>query len=59
MSHIVQDILVKRLEIYMKHEDAEYIWDKILETGKDMGIKPAGLGARDISDLKPLTPLWQ
>ena len=45
-------------EIYMKHEDAEYIWDKILETGKDMGIKPAGLGARDTLRFEANLPLY-
>jgi len=45
-------------EIYMKHEDAEYIWDKILEAGKDMGIKPAGLGARDTLRFEANLPLY-
>jgi aminomethyltransferase len=34
-------------EIYFKNEDAEKIWDAIFEAGKDFGIKPIGLGARD------------
>jgi aminomethyltransferase len=34
-------------EIYCRNEDAEEIWDKIFEAGKDAGIKPAGLGSRD------------
>jgi aminomethyltransferase len=34
-------------EIYCKNEDAGKFWDAILEAGKDEGIKPAGLGARD------------
>jgi aminomethyltransferase len=34
-------------EIYFKNEDAEKIWDAIFEAGKEFGIKPIGLGARD------------
>lgn len=34
-------------ELYFKNEDAEKIWDAIFEAGKEFGIKPIGLGARD------------
>ena len=34
-------------ELYFKNEDAEKIWDAIFEAGKEYGIKPIGLGARD------------
>lgn len=34
-------------EIYMANEDAEKIWNAVFEAGKDFGIKPIGLGARD------------
>lgn len=34
-------------EIYCKNEDALKIWNAIFESGKDLGIKPIGLGARD------------
>ncbi|MFM9944735.1 MAG: glycine cleavage system aminomethyltransferase GcvT [Bacteroidia bacterium] len=34
-------------EIYMKNDDAEHFWNAILEAGKEFGIIPAGLGARD------------
>lgn len=34
-------------EIYVKNEYARQVWDKIFEAGKDLGIKPIGLGARD------------
>lgn len=34
-------------EIYMKNEHAEKIWDAIMEVGKEFGIMPIGLGARD------------
>jgi aminomethyltransferase len=34
-------------EIYFKNEDAKKIWNSIFEAGKEMGIKPIGLGARD------------
>lgn len=34
-------------ELYFNNEDAEKIWKKIMEAGESMGIKAAGLGARD------------
>jgi aminomethyltransferase len=34
-------------EIYVKNENAESVWKAIFEAGKDFGIKPIGLGARD------------
>lgn len=34
-------------EIYFKHDDAKQIWDRVMEAGKDYGIKPIGLAARD------------
>lgn len=34
-------------EIYFENGHAEKIWDAIFEAGKEYGIKPIGLGARD------------
>ncbi len=34
-------------EVYVDRTNAPYIWDMIFEAGKDIGIKPIGLGARD------------
>jgi aminomethyltransferase len=34
-------------EVYVAPTDAPRIWRKLLEVGKDFGIVPAGLGARD------------
>lgn len=34
-------------EILFENKYAEFLWDKILESGKEFGIKPIGLGARD------------
>ncbi|HQL37316.1 MAG TPA: glycine cleavage system aminomethyltransferase GcvT [Bacillota bacterium] len=45
-------------EIYMKHEDSGHVWDKILETGKDKGVKPAGLGCRDTLRFEANLPLY-
>lgn len=45
-------------EIYMKHEDAGQIWDKILEAGKSRGAKPAGLGCRDTLRFEANLPLY-
>ncbi|MFC4874755.1 glycine cleavage system aminomethyltransferase GcvT [Negadavirga shengliensis] len=34
-------------ELYVKNEDAIQVWNAIFEAGKDLDIKPIGLGARD------------
>jgi aminomethyltransferase len=34
-------------EIYVANEHAEKVWNAIMEAGKEYGIKPIGLGARD------------
>lgn len=34
-------------EIYFENEHAETIWNAVFEAGKEFGIKPIGLGARD------------
>jgi len=34
-------------EIYMANEDAAHIWNAVFEAGKEYGIKPIGLAARD------------
>ena len=34
-------------ELYVKAKDAERVWQAVQEAGRDHGLKPAGLGARD------------
>jgi aminomethyltransferase len=34
-------------EIYIPNESAERVWSAVMEAGKDFGIEPIGLGARD------------
>ncbi len=34
-------------EIYCKNDEVEQIWNRVFEAGKDFGIKPIGLAARD------------
>lgn len=34
-------------EIYFPNNDAEKIWNAVMEAGKDFGIEPCGLAARD------------
>jgi len=34
-------------ELYFSVDKAEEVWGKLLEVGKDFGLKPVGLGARD------------
>lgn len=51
----VEDIIISAtgytgsggFEIYFKNEHADLMWKKIFDAGKDFGIKPIGLGARD------------
>lgn len=45
-------------EIYMSHEDAPGIWEKILEAGKPEGVLPVGLGARDTLRFEASLPLY-
>jgi len=34
-------------EIYCKNSEVKHVWDRIFEAGKEFGIKPIGLAARD------------
>ena len=34
-------------EIYCKNSEVEQVWNKVMEAGKEYGIKPIGLAARD------------
>lgn len=46
------------VELLIKNIDAEFIWDKLLEYGKDFNIKPIGLGARDTLRLEAALHLY-
>ena len=46
------------VEILVKNEFAEYLWDRLLGAGKDYGIKPIGLGARDTLRLEAALHLY-
>ena len=45
-------------ELYCKSSDAEALWEKLLEAGKDPGLIPCGLGARDTLRLEASMPLY-
>ncbi len=45
-------------EIYCAAEDAEEIWDALMEAGKEFGIQPAGLGCRDTLRFEACMPLY-
>ena len=45
-------------EIYCKPEDARPLWDRLLAAGKESGLIPAGLGARDTLRLEAGMPLY-
>jgi len=46
------------VELYLKSEDAEKMWDKLLENGKEEGLIPCGLGARDTLRMEAAMPLY-
>jgi len=46
------------VEIFCAWEDAASLWDRLLELGKDIGLKPAGLGARDTLRLEARLSLY-
>lgn len=45
-------------EIYINSESAVYLWEKILAVGKDEGLVPVGLGARDTLRFEAALPLY-
>lgn len=45
-------------EIYLRAEYAPRLWESILAAGKDEGIAPAGLGARDTLRFETALPLY-
>ncbi len=45
-------------EIYISPEDAGLIWDSLLEAGKEAGLVPVGLGARDTLRFEAALPLY-
>jgi aminomethyltransferase len=46
------------LELIVRKEDAPRVWENILMAGRNLGIKPAGLGARDTLRLEAGMPLY-
>ncbi len=34
-------------ELYLNNKDAVHVWNRLIELGKEEGLKPVGLGARD------------
>lgn len=45
-------------ELLVKNEFSELLWNYIIEAGKDFGIKPIGLGARDTLRLEAALHLY-
>jgi aminomethyltransferase len=45
------------IEVFFRTSDAAKFWNIVLEKGKDLGIKPCGLGARDTLRLEMCYPL--
>ena len=45
-------------ELYCDPDDSEKLWNRLLESGRPMGLEPAGLGARDTLRLEKAYPLY-
>ncbi len=45
-------------EIYTSNENIEMLWDKIMDAGKALGLKPTGLGCRDTLRFEANLPLY-
>lgn len=45
-------------EVYLANDDVEQVWEKLLEVGKEYGLKPAGLGSRDTLRFEANLPLY-
>ncbi len=45
-------------EVYTENENIVKVWEAIMEAGKDMGLKPAGLGCRDTLRFEAALPLY-
>lgn len=45
-------------ELYVDNEDAAPLWSRILDVGREYGVLPAGLGARDTLRLEMGYPLY-
>jgi aminomethyltransferase len=46
------------VELYLPSSDAEKMWDILLENGKEEGLIPCGLGARDTLRMEAAMPLY-
>ena len=45
-------------ELIVRNEDANRVWENLLLAGRDLGVKPVGLGARDTLRLEAAMPLY-
>lgn len=45
-------------EIYTDNEGVVKVWNELLNAGKDLGLKPAGLGSRDTLRFEAMLPLY-
>lgn len=45
-------------EVYTQEEDIVKVWNKLLEVGKEDGLKPTGLGCRDTLRFEASLPLY-
>ena len=45
-------------ELYCPSEDAVKLWDELMDAGKEFGVLPCGLGARDTLRMEAAMPLY-
>lgn len=46
------------VELYLDSKDAQKMWDTLLDAGKEEGLIPCGLGARDTLRMEAAMPLY-
>lgn len=46
-------------ELFVKNDDAVYVWNEVMEAGKEFDIEPIGLGARDSLRLEKILSVWK
>ena len=45
-------------ELFVRAGDAQRLWDRLMQEGSRVGLRPAGLGARDVLRLEAGMPLY-
>ena len=49
----------ERYEIYVHPDHAQTVWENVLDAGKDLDVRPAGLGTRKALHAEAGLPSWE